>query len=298
MTLAQTHNELNDLRYVAAICAHGSLSGAARALAVNHATVFRRIVQLEKALGVRLFERDDGRYRPTPAGEELARAGAAMEDLAAEALRKVAGRDLRPSGSVRISTTDSVAQMLLNPVILQARLAYPDIQLEVVIDNHMANLSKRDADIALRPAREVPEHLIGKRLGTIEFAVYGSASYLRGKTRLPLAEHAWIALDEVHRTVHWLEQQAPRQGIGLRLNSFGAIAHACADGLGLAVLPCFLGDGTAKLKQLGVPIPECASSLWLLTHPDVRTALRVSVIYQLLSSAVAVRSALSAGPAH
>ena len=99
--------DLNDLRLVALITQTGSLSGAAKRLGVNHATVFRRITQLEARVAVRLFERTAGRYHPTLAGDELARAGAVMDDTATQALLHVTGQDLRPSGAVRISTTDS-----------------------------------------------------------------------------------------------------------------------------------------------------------------------------------------------
>ena len=101
-------DHLTDLRFVAAVAQAGSLAGAARKLGVNHATAFRRITAVEARLGVRLFERSAGHYVATPAGDELARAGAAIEQEATQSLLKVAGRDLRPSGVVRVTTTDSI----------------------------------------------------------------------------------------------------------------------------------------------------------------------------------------------
>ncbi|MDK2125963.1 LysR family transcriptional regulator [Parachitinimonas caeni] len=282
-------NDLNDLRYVEAVVQAGSLSGAARKLGVNHATVFRRINQLEAELGVRLFERDDGRYQATAAGEELAQAGTLISEAAAQALLKVAGRDLRPSGSVRITTTDSLARGLLNPILVQCRLQYPQIQLQLHIDNAMANLSKRDADIAIRPAPSPPEHLIGKCIGELAFAVYGARPYLAQCPDTPFAQHAWIALDDSHgrhRTLRWLEQMVALDSVGYRINSFGGIRDACSAGLGLAVLPCFLAEAEAGLQRVGAPLPDCMSELWLLTHPDLRDTLRVKVIYQLLLQAL------------
>jgi DNA-binding transcriptional LysR family regulator len=109
----QTVDDLNDLRFVAAIALAGTLAGAARHLKVNHATAFRRLEALERKLGVRLFERGAGRYSPTPAGEELARTGELVERAAMESMLRVAGQDLQPSGVVRVATTDALATVFL-----------------------------------------------------------------------------------------------------------------------------------------------------------------------------------------
>jgi DNA-binding transcriptional LysR family regulator len=281
----QILDDLNDLRFIAAISETGSLTGAAKRLGVNHATVFRRVLQSEKRIGVRLFERSGGRYTPTPAGEELARAGAQIELAAAESLRKVAGRDLRPSGVVRITTTDSVAHYLLNPILHLCRKQYPDITLQVAVASEMANLSKRDADIAIRPATQPPEHLIGKLIAPLSFAVYGAASYLELTGQRAWGEHQWIVLDESHSqnlSLKWLAQWIDIKQAGLSLNSFGGIAQACMDGLGLAVLPCFIGSTAPQLQRLSAPLPEAASELWLLTHPDLRDTVRIKAVFQVL----------------
>ncbi len=284
------HNmeDLNDLRLVALIAQTGSLSGAARRLGVNHATVFRRIAQLEDRVAVRLFERTSGRYHATPAGDELARAGAAMNDTATQALLRVAGQDLRPSGAVRISTTDSLALTLLYPIMAQCRAQYPQITLTVSVDNNAANLSRRDADIAVRPTGRPPEHLIGKRIAPLLFRVFGSKHYWKRTAKLAtLGAHEWIALDDSHsghRTLRWLEGVKPLVEVGLRANSFGSIRQACMEGLGLAMLPSFMGDATPALQAVGDPVPECATELWLLTHPDLRETTRVKVVFQLLQA--------------
>ena len=280
-----TLDDLNDLRYVAAITETGSLSGAAKRLSVNHATVFRRITALETRIGVRLFERSGGRYHPTAAGDELARAGALMDSTASQALLKVAGRDLRPSGMVRITTTESVARVLLYPILRLCRQQYPQIILSVEIGNQLFDLSKRDADIAIRPALHPPEHLIGKRISSLGFAVYGAKNYLKKAGKKQLNEHEWIALDEQHSrhpSLRWLENFKPLDQVGMRINDFDGIGQACQDGLGLALLPCFFGDAYSSLERLGTTVPECASELWLLTHPDLRDTLRIKSIFQLL----------------
>ncbi|MFZ5843838.1 MAG: LysR family transcriptional regulator [Pseudomonadota bacterium] len=281
----QKAEDLNDLRLVALIAETGSLSGAAERLGVNHATVFRRLGQLEGRLGVRVFERSGGRYHATAAGEELAKTGAQLHDLATQALLKVAGQDLRPKGMVRISTTDSVAQALLPPILARCRQQYPQITLSVEVENRAVNLSKRDADIAIRPTQQPPEHLIGKCLAPLNFSVYGGTRYIKEAGARTLAQHEWIALDESfsgHRTLRWLENIKPLADVGYRTNSFGNIRQTCINSLGLALLPAILGDNTPGLVRIGERVPECAVNLWLLTHPDLRETTRIKVVFQFL----------------
>lgn len=283
----QSADNLNDLRLVAWIGETGSLSGAARRMGVNHATVFRRLNQLESDIGVRLFERRGGRYHATAAGEELMRAGASMDGIATEALLRVAGSDLRPSGLVRISTTDTLALTVLPPILALCRRQYPQIRLTLEVNNQAANLSRRDADIAVRPTSAPPEHLIGKEIAPLLFCVYGAPGYLEQAPERPLAEHAWIALDEAYsgqRSVRWLEAFKPLDQVGYRASSFGLVHQACVHGLGLAVLPCILGDASGALKRVGEPVAECASALWLLIHPDLRDTVRIKAVFQLLQS--------------
>lgn len=293
-----SYTDLNDLRCVAAICEEKSLSGAARRLGVNHATVFRRLNQLEAQLGVRLFERGGGRYVPTAAGEELARAGAAIQLTADQSLLKVAGRDLRPSGVVRLTTTDSIAHELLNPIVAKCRRRYPLINLQLSIDHQIYDLTKRDADIAIRPITKIPDYLIGKKIGTLALAVYGAPSYLEGKQDKPLAEHEWIALDDAysqHASVQWLAKIKPLDQVGYRINNFHAISNACADGLGLALLPCFLGDGHPRLARVLPPVAELSTVLCVLTHPDLRNTVRIKAVFQILQQELSPLVARLAG---
>lgn len=277
--------DLNDLRFVRAIAEAGTLAGAARRLSVNHATAFRRLEALESRLGVRLFERTGGRYTPTPAGEALAAAGAQVEDTAAEALRRVAGQDLRPSGLVRITTTDTLAQTVLPAMLAPLRASCPEISLQVLATNELQNLSRRDADIAIRPSSQPPGHLLGRRVGRVAYAVYGERQALRtwrrrvqdGRWR----DAPWIAVDDSlaqHRSLRWLERHVPLADVGLRCNGFMSVAQACAAGLGLAVLPCFVGDFLPALRRAGPLLGEFDTDVWLLTHADLRDTARIRVV--------------------
>jgi len=278
--------DLNDFRFVAAVAESGSLAGAARRLQVDHATAFRRLGRIQARLGVRLFERHSGRYTPTAAGEELARLGATMEAQATESLRRLAGQDLRPAGTVRITTTESIAGHLIGPVAYACRREHPAIHLQIVTANEIYNLSKRDADIAVRPTLRPPDHLIGHRTGSVGLAVYGARKYVgRGRIAPDLSHHCWIALDDSlsqTASLRWLDKIKSLDTVELRVNSFPGIYHACRSGLGLAVLPCFIGDADPDLRRLGEPIPECEAALWVLTHPDLRGTVRVQAVFDVL----------------
>jgi molybdate transport repressor ModE-like protein len=274
----QSKDDLTDLRFAAAIAQTGSLSGAARRLGVSHATAFRRIEAFEARLGVKLFERRAGRYVPTVAGEELARTGVQIELEATESLRKVAGRDLRPTGHVRVTTTDSLANGLIAPMAQACREMNPGILLQVIASNEIYSLTKRDADIAIRPTRTPPGYLIGKKAAIVAMAVYGEKNYLRRRARKNLEEHDWIAADD-----------------SLGNNASLGVGQACAAGCGLAVLPCFIGDQQPGLKRVSPLIEECTIDLWILTHPDLRNTVRVKTMFQGLYEELRRAAPLLAG---
>jgi DNA-binding transcriptional LysR family regulator len=156
----------------------------------------------------------------------------------------------------------------------------------VTTGNELHNLSRRDADIALRPAIRPPEHLIGKPIGPLTMAAYGERGYLR-RTRAmnQLGDHPWIAVDDslsYHRSLKWLDRVAPAAPLVYRTNSFLGIQQACASGLGLAVLPCFVADSDRRLKRATPPIEELQVTLWLLMHPDLRKTSRVATVFAFL----------------
>jgi DNA-binding transcriptional LysR family regulator len=280
----------DDLLYVLSVGRSGSLSGAARALRVNHSTVFRRIGAIEEQLGVRLFDRRRDGYAPTAAGEEvIALAGRLDEDVLALE-RRLAGEDLRPSGTVRVTTTDTMIATV-TPLCGTFRRQYPEICVELVTGNEFLNLSRRDADIALRPSRTPPETLHGRRLSGIAFAVYGAPSYLAAAGGSDLSRaHQWIGLDDSlsHLSVHqWIAQNVPRERIGFKASSFVAVTEAARSAMGLAILPCYLAERVAGLVQVGDPLAELATDFWLLVHEDLRRTARVRAFIDFISTEIA-----------
>lgn len=289
---------LDDWLLVARVAEQASLVGAAKALGISHATAFRRLGALEQSLGVRLFERQAGRYRASAAGEALAEAGRAMQAQADAALLRVQGQDLRPRGLVRLASTEGVIGGLLLPLLPQLRRALPEIQLQASARNDFHNLSQREADLALRPAPLPPPHLIGQRIAPLRHAVYAQRAKARSFQRAPLAQQPWLALDDSaagSKALQWLARQLPLEQVGLRFSGLLTVRAACLQGLGLAVLPCFLGDAEPGLIRLGEPVAECDSELWLLSHPELRETARVKAVRQHLLQSLAGQQALLAG---
>src|SRR4051812_22413102 len=165
-----------DLQHVLAVADAGSLAAGARALGVNHTTVLRRIAAFEQMLGVKLFVRSPAGYTLTVAGEEVAAGARAMQETAHAVERTIAGRDLRLTGSVRVTSTDTLAASLLLPALASFTRAQPGIALEVTTTNVMANLTRRDADVAVRPTTNPPANLVGRRVATVAIAIYAAPS--------------------------------------------------------------------------------------------------------------------------
>ena len=269
----------DDLRYVLAVGQHGTLSAGARHLGVNHATVFRRIGMIEERLGARLFERHRDGYVPTPAGEEVVALAERLEGEVDDLERRLAGRDRRPSGTVRATTTDTLMEGALAPILAAFRATHPEIDLEVVVENRFLSLSKRDADVAIRATDKPPPTLVGRRICGVATAVYGASDYVAtpSSVRDPSA-HPWIApddsLDQL-ASARWLRKTLGAVRPVLRTNNLMGLLAAAKAGMGLAALPCFLGDGAAELRRVGPPVSELATDLWLLTHRDLRHVARV-----------------------
>jgi DNA-binding transcriptional LysR family regulator len=289
----------DDLRYVLAVAGAGSLAGAARALGVNHTTVLRRIAAAEKRLGVRLFERLRGGYLPTAAGEELIEAARHIDAAVTDLGRRLAGRDLRLSGVVRVSTVDTLVASLLPEILAAFRERHPGIQVEVAVTNVMANLTRRDADVAIRAANDPHETLVGRRAGTIAFAIYGSRTYLATRRAgTPLDQHRWVAPDDSMAATsigRWMRTALPEAEVALRADSLVTMRQAAAAGLGVAPLPCYLGDGTDGLVRMHPTIAAMATGLWILTHADLRETARVRAFTAFVAEAFAERRHLLEG---
>ncbi len=212
--------------------------------------------------------------------------------------RKLSGQDLRPSGIVRLTTTDTLAALLMRPLTAM-RALHPEIQLEIVVSNAMANLTRREADIALRPTPAPTELLVGRRIADIVHAIYGSHAYLSQRNSKDLSKHDWIGLDDaLSSTVigRWMHQNIRSTQIVCRVDALPALRDAADAGVGLAMLPCYVGDlAPALCRVTPRTLAEPRSALWLLTHDDLKRTARIRATLDFLAKALVSERALLEG---
>ena len=268
----------DEFRLVKAIADARSLVGAAETLGLNHSTIFRRLGAVEDALGARLFERSRSGYQPTAAGEEMVALATGIADSVVEFERRVAGRDVKPSGELRITTVDSMAVHLLPPVFARFRQLNPGVHLDVILAAQQLNLSRRDADVAIRATNEPPETLVGRRIGPIRWAVYAPAKIVQEYGSRVMEEAPWVGFGDSLGSPsgrRWTERNIGQRRQVWRVNSVLSMAESIAAGAGAGVLPCFIGNKCSDLTRIGEPILELDIDLWILTHPDLRHSARV-----------------------
>jgi DNA-binding transcriptional LysR family regulator len=290
--------EWDDLRVALAVADAGSLAGAARALNVNHTTALRRLDALEARLNTRLFERQrGGGYVPTEAGELLAQEARAIAPRVHDIERRLLGRDLRLTGTVRLTTAFVTMAYLLPRPLADFAQAHPGIEVEVAESGALLDLSRRQADVALRISSQVPEHWVGRQLGTARYRVYakrGASGLPQRKTALPalLAKAPWIAFERdaaSNRYARWMQENIPPERVRLRVDIFNSVVTMLRTGLGVGVLPSFAAAGEPELIPLSAEIDDLATPLWILTHPDLRRTARIQAFMQLVGDAVAAQ---------
>lgn len=291
-----------DLRTILAIVRAGSLSAAARALKLQHSTVFRRVEDIEKRLGTQLFERERGQYRANAHAELLAETGQDIEAAVLEAERRVLGADARLSGVIRIATSEALGSFLLPSLLKDFLDKHPQIELEVDVNNYPVDLGRREADLAVRATQDPPQQMLGRQLATLRYAVYLQRSRLEALGGSPsLDQLEWIGTSE--RVAHfavarWSAANLPFARPRLRVDSMMTLLRAAGAGAGAAVLPTFAAAQCPGLVRLTEPIADLAMPIWVLSHPDTRGNARVRALVQHLAELAPARLAdLEAGSA-
>jgi DNA-binding transcriptional LysR family regulator len=276
----------DDLRFFLAVSERGSISGAAKLLNVNHSTVLRRLASLEKRLGSRLFDRLPGGYEMTAQGEELRNQLRGVSEQIENAQRSLSGRDLKLSGAIRITTTDTLMRGLLMPYLAEFHDLNPATQMEIVVNNTFLSLTRREADVAVRPSNIVPENLLGRRVGRLRTAIYASKNYLqKNAKKKQWAAHNWVAPDETlsHLTqAKWMRENIPEDRVVVRVDSLVGMVAAVRCGMGVGMLLCLLADEETELVRLTEPVDELDTDLWILTHPALKGVARIKAFTAFL----------------
>lgn len=269
----------DDIRYVLAVAESGSVSAAARALGVNHATVLRRIAAFEDLQGAPVFERTSQGYA-VPA-ERLRVIEAARE--AAQAVEAV-GRHMQGqaggSATVRVTSTDSLCLTVLPGVAAALAAGDPPLAVELVVSNAHVDLARLAADVAVRPAMSLPSDMTGEQVARMGFAVY-AARAAKG--------NGWLGLRGLlARSVpaRWMEDVAGEAGITGGADSFVILRELVAAGQGRTILPCILGDSDSRLERLRDWEPDLSVPVWVASHVDLAQTRRMRLIRSRILQAV------------
>ncbi len=276
----------SDVPYVLAVCEAGSLSAASRLIGVNHSTVFRRIEGVEAKLGVRLFERLSHGYVMTPAGEHFYQYALSLREGMNRIQLEIGGKDLRLEGVLTVTTTDSLLSCLA-PMFSAFQDEHPDVELRLLSDARALDLMQRDADVALRPTQNPPEHWIGRKMQPIMCATYAHERYWNAAQDLPAEERRWVKLDDdlAQSPMSQITSlQMPKGAKVTVVNTMMGVFDMVRSGLGVAILPCYLGETSPSLVRIQDPDHRVAWDLWLLAHPDVRRSARVHAFFEFAST--------------
>ncbi|GAB4521696.1 MAG: LysR family transcriptional regulator [Parvularculaceae bacterium] len=264
-------------RVFGATAREGGVAKAAKSLHLSAPTVSRRIQALEAALDTRLFDREPEGFALTPAGRELAALVESMEEAAEAIARRRDSLRASARGAVRIAAGNWISRLILARAgaLLESS---PELEIEILNTYAFADLSRREADLAIRNRRPEAGRLASRRLAGLSYAVYGLKSYIdarpeaREMHRWP--ECDWIGYDEDRSglpTARWVESRINRPP-QIRCSQAVNILDAVKAGLGLAVLPCFLEREERDLVRLSPPIDTEAPDIWLTIHEDLRKA--------------------------
>lgn len=274
----------NDLRYLLELSRQGSLSGAARALGVNHATVGRRLAALEAHLGAALVERHGRQWQITPLGQEAVAAAGRIEEPALH-IERLAGRGSQTgiSGHLRLTATEGAAMLLLVPALAELRRRHPALTVTLLTDHKPLSLARREADLALRWARPRGGELYARKLGDVPFRLYARDGMIE-TTPMPAIGYD-ESLDELPEQ-RWLNAQGDRLRLVLRCNSMPVLLNALRSGIGAGLLPEFSARQWPELVPLE-KAPALNRELWLVLHKDMRQAPRLRAAADTIAETVA-----------
>ncbi len=272
------------LRVVLALGRHGTLSAAARSLDVDHTTVSRHLESLEREFRAPLFERSPLGFSATPLGEEILATAERMEGEVIGLLRRYDGTSTGLTGVVRLTTTPLLSSRLFGPMLGRFLQRHPGLQIQLIGDNRTLDLSRREADVAVRMARPKTQGLVTRKLGEMAYAYYASAKDTR-----PFSEQVFLAYEDTSNDFaqqQMLSRLVPPERIVLRSNLSQVLIEAARAGVGCAALPCFAGDADVSLQRVPAPHVLQTIPLWLAYHEDLRRSPRLRAITEFIETVV------------
>lgn len=280
----------NDLRHFLAVARAGSTLAAAKVLGTSQSTVHRRLAELEARIGRQLVKRHPTGYRLTELGEQLLPFAERAEEAVTAFERQSLASDQDLAGTIRVTCASTVADRLAkSPLIDAFHARYPGLRVELVITDRLLDLSKGEADIAIRSGEPRDEALVGRTIAEIPWAVYASRCYVerhgRPERAEDIAHHFVVACDgEIanYAAARWLRTVAPHATVAARSDNWPGFVSAVKSGVGLGPLPIHNGDRERELVRLLDTAPELVTQFCLLMHRDMRRTPRVRAFFDFV----------------
>ena len=272
----------DDLKTVMAMVRHGSLAAAGQALGVNYTTVARRIARAEAALGTPLFDRLADGYRPTEEALIVAARADAMAREEDAMMRQLAGRDGRLTGRLVVTAPQLVIAHAIAPAIETFVAAHPDVDLDVRATNDMLDLTRREADLAIRISRDPGDTLKGLRLAEQTTASFAAPKWAEVIAQDPEATLPWVVYSGHPHVPAGVAERHPNAQVRYRFDDMVALAGAAEAGLGVARLPMFIGRGLKGLVQVPCLPPQPYADIWMVAHADVWGGAKVTAFRTVL----------------
>lgn len=273
----------NDVHIFLALIRAGSVRGAGKKLGISHATVARRIDAFEKRLSVSLFNRLNTGYELTKAGEDMIEAAENVESELHSIQRKLVGQDKKLAGTIRVTSTEMVASQLLLPELSGFMELYPHIKVEMIETYATLNLSRREADIALRISKQPPDDLIARGLTAISVAEYASKAYIEKHDLEDPRSASRISRVNVEAApAEYKNSQYGNLPLKGYFSTFRLLMEAAKHDVGIAKLPCFVADKEEKLVRISNKSLVEGFHIWLLRHPDTRATSRLRVFSEFI----------------
>lgn len=278
----------DDVRFFLAVGREGNLARAGASLGLDATTVGRRLQNLERELGARLFDRTTQGFVLTAAGRRLLPRAEGIEREVLALDLDLAGEDQKLEGCVRLTSTEMIATRFIAPFLARFHDRHPGIHIDLQCTNRDVDLSRREADIALRLSRPRQDDIVVKKLLSIELGLYASADYVErhGMPRPGALEgHRFVLFADTRpfqRENAWLAQHVGGGKVVLRSDSVSSLMSAAQGGLGIGLLPCHVAERTPGLVRTpleGSPEPRV---VWQAVHRDLQGAARIRAVLEFL----------------
>lgn len=274
----------DDLRTILMLVRHRSLAGAAEALGVNYTTVARRVRRAEEAMGQLIFERLPDGYRPTETAHLLAEHAGKMEKVEHDMKRQLQGAETEYTGRLTVTAPQLLIASFLAPVIDQFTKAHPHIELRILATNELLDLTRLEADLAVRISRNPGDTLTGLRLLKQETASFASQDLADQISTDPSAMIDWVVYDAYPDVPKGIGSEFPNNCVRFRFDDMVAMVGAAQAGLGVVRMPMFLGRASTGLVQVPVLQPQSYADIWVVGHPDVWSSPKLRAFRDILVS--------------